>query len=123
MYQLSGSNPLLKGIAAYRCNRYSEAIDLLKSHNSGRRLTLRRLFQAMTHYRLGELEEANTTLEEAYQMIVQDCPLPGKPKVAQDVSYYTSVVWCEALAALREAESMISNGTSQFHNPNKAEGI
>lgn len=110
---LSKAEPFAKGLAAYRCGNYALTLDLLKPKADDRHLALRRLFEAMAHQQLGDSKIAKEKLSEARQLIEEFSPLPGRPKEDPDVSYFTSVIWCEALAVLQEAEALIEGSESE----------
>lgn len=113
LYRTAGNQPLVKGIAAYRSGKYEEAVDLLSSHSFGQRLALRLMFVAMAHSKLGAQEEAEAALSEALALLKEHSPGPGRPRVNADVSYWTSVVWCEAQIVKEEAEALIATARSE----------
>ncbi len=109
IFDLVAMSPFAEGIAAYRCGRYALAVYLLKPTSGGKRLALRRLFEAMAYQHLGESEEAQARLAEARAILNAKSPRPGCSRENKDVGYATSVIWCEAIAVLDEAEALIDD--------------
>ena len=109
LYRLAGGDSLTRGIAAYRSGKHAEAVDLLRSQRDKYRMALPRLFEAMAQHRLGADDQAFAALADARALMEENCPRPGHPRVTADVSYWTSVVWCEAHIVQQEAEALIAD--------------
>jgi hypothetical protein len=96
-----------KGMAAYRCGRYEEALGLLPESGfvNVKDQLLALLFRAMTRQKLGDAYTARKLLNQAQHEIKKQIPDPAGPLLRyQD----RPVVWCMVQTALGEAEALIA---------------
>jgi eukaryotic-like serine/threonine-protein kinase len=103
----NGFFPLGRGMAAYRCGRYEDAIGILpeSGFTSPKDYLLALIFRAMTRHKLGDAYTARKLLAQARQEVQKQVPGPDRsPLPSQD----GSVMWCMVHTALREAESLIA---------------
>jgi tetratricopeptide (TPR) repeat protein len=102
-------NPLLrlgKGMAAFRCGRYEEALEALPEANIGNPKVelLSSIFRAMARHQLGDIYTARKLLETARQEIQKQIPTPAGPTLACNSR---PAAWCMIQMALREAEVLM----------------
>ncbi len=117
--QMTQATPLVRALATYRLGRNAEATRRLQSligelevSRIRSRVALAYLFLAMAHQRAGEHGAARDQLTAARDILVSESPRPNHARPEKNISYYTSVVWCEPLAVLPEAEEMIEGRLS-----------
>jgi hypothetical protein len=95
-----------KGMAAFRCANYEDALNLLpeSGFENPKDSLLANVFLAMTRYKLGDVYTARKLLEQAREATDTQVPTPtGPPLPYQD----RPLVWCMVHIALQEAEGLI----------------
>jgi tetratricopeptide (TPR) repeat protein len=95
-----------KGMAAFRCGYYEDALSLLpeSGFDNPKDSLLANVFLAMARYKLGDAYTARKLLEQARQAVETQVPTPtGPPLPYQD----RPLVWCMVQIALHEAEGLI----------------
>jgi tetratricopeptide (TPR) repeat protein len=97
---------MVKAMAAYRCGRFWEALDILPDggfvNPKDELLTL--LFRAMSQQQVGHADQARRLLHVARKQILEKLHGPDGPPLPYQE---TPVVWCMVHTALREAEALI----------------
>jgi acetyl esterase/lipase len=108
----SGHAALAKGMVAYRCGRFRDAIDVLPVMSDGYGAPLSLLFRAMAHCEEGDRNRASELLEQGRKLVEEFRALRDQPD-DDWLDYYESVAWCEAQVVLREAETLIESSSEQ----------
>ncbi len=104
---------LAVGMNDYRCGRYEQALAHLPSVGDALNLPLTLLFQAMSHHRLGQAEEAGKLLKRASTAIESKVPSIDGPPLAEYLPDRW-IVWCMIEVVRREAEETILGPAHEY---------